>query len=46
MHFLPPYSPQLNPIERVWKLTRRTCLHNQYFSKLELVLNAVEEQFA
>lgn len=46
LHFLPPYSPQLNPIERVWKLTRRTCLHNQYFSKLELVLNAVEEQFA
>jgi hypothetical protein len=21
--FLPPYSPQLAPIERVWKLTRR-----------------------
>jgi transposase len=46
LHFLPPYSPQLNPIERVWKLTRRTCLHNQYFAKLECVLHAVEEQFA
>jgi hypothetical protein len=23
LHFLPPYSPQLNPIERVWKLLRR-----------------------
>jgi transposase len=23
--FLPPYSPQLNPIERVWKLGRRSC---------------------
>jgi len=22
--FLPPYSPQLNPIERVWKLLRKT----------------------
>ena len=21
--FLPPYSPELNPIERVWKLTRK-----------------------
>ncbi|MGH8656391.1 MAG: transposase, partial [Gammaproteobacteria bacterium] len=21
--FLPPYSPDLNPIERVWKLARR-----------------------
>ena len=25
LHFLPPYSPQLNPIERVWKLIRRCC---------------------
>ena len=23
--FLPPYSPDLNPIERVWKLARRLC---------------------
>ena len=46
LHFLPPYSPQLNPIERVWKLTRRICLHNQYFAQLEEVLSAVENQFA
>src|SRR6516225_4683796 len=25
LDFLPPYSPELNPIERVWKLTRRLC---------------------
>ena len=25
--FLPPYSPELNPIERVWKLTRRLATH-------------------
>jgi len=31
LHFLPPYSPELNPIERVWKLIRRRCLHNHYF---------------
>ena len=29
--FLPPYSPDLNPIERLWKLTRRLCVHNLYF---------------
>ncbi len=34
LHFLPPYSPQLNPIERVWKLIRRRCLHNQYLPEL------------
>jgi hypothetical protein len=30
LSYLPPYSPDLNPIERVWKLTRRLCLHNRY----------------
>ena len=44
--FLPPYSPDLNPIERVWKLVRRLCLHNRYFPELELVIEVVEEQFA
>jgi transposase len=34
LDFLPPYSPELNPIERVWKLTRRRCLHNRYFETL------------
>lgn len=45
MEFLPPYSPELNPIERVWKLTRRLCLHNRYFGFLDTVIEAVEKQF-
>lgn len=45
LEFLPPYSPDLNPSERIWKLTRRLCLHNRYFPKLELVMAAVESQF-
>jgi transposase len=45
LDFLPPYSPELNPIERVWKLTRRRCLHNRYFGFLESVIEAVELQF-
>jgi transposase len=45
LHFLPPYSPELNPIERVWKLTRRLCLHNIYFPALDEVCRAVEQQF-
>ena len=43
--FLPPYSPELNPIERVWKLTRRMEAHNRYFEKIEQVAEAVESQF-
>ncbi|MCS1417419.1 MAG: hypothetical protein M2R46_05173 [Verrucomicrobia subdivision 3 bacterium] len=43
--FLPPYSPQLAPIERVWKLTRRLATHNLYFSSLEELSAAVEVCF-
>jgi transposase len=42
--FLPPYSPDLNPIERVWKLARRLCTHNQYFPQLENLITAVRTQ--
>lgn len=44
LEFLPAYSPELNPIERVWKLTRRICTHNVYFEKLEQVTNSVTKQ--
>jgi transposase len=43
--FLPPYSPELNAIERVWKLTRRLCTHNQYFPAIEQLINTVFNQF-
>jgi transposase len=43
--YLPPYSPDLNPSERIWKLTRRLCLHNRYMPKLEDVIENVEAQF-
>ena len=43
--YLPPYSPDLNPIERVWKLVRRNRLHNCYFQSLAEIIEAVEAQF-
>lgn len=43
--FLPPYSPELNPIERVWKLTRRLATHNRYFAHVDEVAHAVEGIF-
>lgn len=45
LDFLPPYSPELNPMERVWKLTRRLRTHNRYFPVLEELVQAVFEQF-
>jgi transposase len=46
LDYLPPYSPELNPIERVWKLTRRLCLHNRYFPLLQELTTTVEMEFA
>ena len=42
--FLPSYSPELNAIERVWKLLRRLSTHNRYFESLELLKNAIKKQ--
>ena len=42
--FLPPYSPELNPIERVWKLLRKLCTHNEFFPEMELLQNALTQQ--
>lgn len=43
--FLPPYSPELNTAERVWKLTRTLCTHNRYFAEIEQLIQAVSNQF-
>ena len=33
LHYLPPYSPNLNPIERVWKLMHEHVRYNRYYGK-------------
>ena len=40
-----PYSPQLTPIERAWKLTRRLATHNHYFDTLPQVLKVINACF-
>ncbi len=45
LSFLSAASPELNRIERVWKLTRRRCLHNRYFPTLDSITEAVESTF-
>jgi putative transposase len=41
--FLPPYSPELNPVERVWKNLRYRVTHNTFFENLIALENAVIE---
>ena len=46
LDFLPPYSPQLNPIEGVWKQTRQKATHNRYFPALSDLIQAVHMKFS
>jgi len=43
LHYLPPYSPNLNPIERLWKIMHEKVTYNQYHPRLadftEAILN-------
>ncbi|MHA1360477.1 MAG: hypothetical protein ACTSRC_20325 [Candidatus Helarchaeota archaeon] len=32
MSFLSPYSPNLNPIKRVWKFMRKKVIYNTFFN--------------
>jgi len=35
LHFLPPYSPNLNPVEKVWKKVKKESVHNKHFRTQE-----------
>jgi transposase len=41
LHRLPPYSPKLNVIERLWKWLRHRATHNRLFEKLNELKSAV-----
>lgn len=43
--FLPPYSPELNPIERLWRITRRRVTHNRYFSDKDTLRKSLMSHF-
>ncbi len=34
LFYLPPYSPNLNPIERLWKFMKKKILYNKYYERL------------
>jgi transposase len=35
LYFLPPYSPNLNPIERLWKWMKERVIYNTYYREFE-----------
>ena len=40
---LPPYSPELNPIEQVWSWLRQRCLSNRVFDGYEQIVDCLTE---
>ena len=41
LHFLPPYSPNLNPIERLWKWMKKRVIYNTYYEHFEEFKGAI-----
>jgi putative transposase len=46
--YLPAYSPDLNPVERIWWYMRKKITHNRYLEKMEdriLKFNQLMDEF-
>lgn len=43
--FLPPYSPNLNLIERLWKLMRKKVINHQFYRKFEEFRSSIFQFF-
>jgi transposase len=44
--FLPPYAPNLNLIERLWKYFKKQTLYNRYYESFDAFRKACEDYFA
>jgi transposase len=40
--FLPPYSPNLNLIERLWRLVKKKCLYSIFYPNFTLFKNSIQ----
>ena len=45
VHQLPPYSPELNPTERLWQHTRKNGTHNRFFGHVDALLATLVRVF-
>jgi transposase len=43
---LPSYSPDYNPIEYLWKKTKKRATHNQYFKEFAMLTASVDKALA
>ncbi len=43
--FLPAYSPQLNPVEKLWWWLRKEITHNVIFETIDQMMDKLEKEF-
>jgi transposase len=41
--YIPPYSPNLNLIERLWKFVKKQCLYSKYYSEFKDFKQAITD---
>jgi len=46
LYFLPPYSPQLNPVEHIWESIRENGFRNEIFNSIDGVENQLMQCLA
>ena len=44
--YLPPYSPNLNLIERMWKFVKKKCLYSKYYSDFDSFTKTISQCLA
>lgn len=44
-NFLPPYSPNLNPIQRLWKVMNEKVRNNRFFKSAKDFKEAINQFF-
>ncbi len=45
LHYLPPYSPNLNPIERLWKVMNEKVRNNKFFESAKVFRKSILDFF-
>ncbi len=46
IHALPPYSPNLNPIEQLWKIMNEYVRNNKYYKTAKEFRSAIDDFFS
>ncbi|MBZ0243086.1 MAG: IS630 family transposase [Bacteroidales bacterium] len=41
IRYLPAYSPELNPVEKLWEWLKKECVHNFFYETLDELMDSI-----